>query len=110
VPAEGGRAGQGRAGAQFWEQLRHPLPVLGVRTELVKTEDEDGLVDLEAKDLGLDQGKRLSVDLDEALTSLELSREYAAVGSDARALEARGGIYLAVGDSCWDRVSWDTQD
>jgi hypothetical protein len=84
--------------------------VLGVRTELVKTEDEDGLVDLEAKDLGLDQGKRLSVDLDEALTSLELSREYAAVGSDARALEARGGIYLAVGDSCWDRVSWDTQD
>lgn len=42
----------------------------GVRTELVKTEDQDGLVDLEAQDLGLDKGKRLSVDLDETLTSL----------------------------------------
>lgn len=41
-----------------------------VRTELVKTEDQDGLVDLEAEDLGLDEGKRLSVDLDEALASL----------------------------------------
>ena len=87
------------------------LPCFGcVRTELVKAEDEDGLVDLEAQDLGLDQGKRLSVDLDEALTSLELSREYAAAGSDARALAAGGGMYLAVGDSWFGRVSWDTRD
>lgn len=40
------------------------------RTELVEAEDQDGLVDLEAEDLGLDEGKRLSVDLDESLTSL----------------------------------------
>jgi hypothetical protein len=71
-----------------------------VRTELVKAEDQEGLVDLESQDLGLDQGKRLSVDLDEALTGLELSREYAALRSDARALVVGGGIYLAVGDSC----------
>lgn len=42
----------------------------GLRTELVEAEDQDGLVDLEAKDLGLDKGKRLSVDLDETLTGL----------------------------------------
>lgn len=42
----------------------------GVHTELVEAEDQDGLVDLEAEDLGLDKGKGLSVDLDETLTSL----------------------------------------
>jgi hypothetical protein len=42
-----------------------------VRTELVNAEDQDGLVDLESQDLGLDKGKRLSVDLDETLTGLE---------------------------------------
>jgi hypothetical protein len=42
----------------------------GVRTELVNAEDQDGLVDLESQDLGLDKGKRLSVDLDETLTGL----------------------------------------
>jgi hypothetical protein len=42
----------------------------GLRTELVEAEDQDGLVDLEAKDLGLDEGKGLSVDLDETLTGL----------------------------------------
>lgn len=41
-----------------------------MRTELVKAEDQDGLVDLESKDLGLNEGKRLSVDLNEALSSL----------------------------------------
>lgn len=40
------------------------------RTELVDAEDEDRLVDLEAKDLGLDEGQRLAVDLNEALASL----------------------------------------
>ena len=44
---------------------------LRVRTEFVEAEDEHGLVDLESQDLGLDERKRLSVDLDEALTSLE---------------------------------------
>ena len=41
-----------------------------MRTELVNAEDQDGLVDLESQDLGLDEGKRLSVDLDEALAGL----------------------------------------
>lgn len=44
---------------------------MGVRTELVNSEDQDGLVDLESKDLGLDEGKRLSVDLNDALSGLE---------------------------------------
>lgn len=47
-----------------------------MRTELVNAEDQDGLVDLESQDLGLDQGKRLSVDLDQTLTGLESHREY----------------------------------
>ena len=41
-----------------------------MRTELVEAENEDGLVDLESQDLGLDKGKRLSVDLDETLALL----------------------------------------
>jgi hypothetical protein len=53
-----------------------PSPALlyswGMRTELVNAEDQDGLVDLESQDLGLDQGKRLSVDLDQTLTGLEI--------------------------------------
>lgn len=48
-----------------------------MRTELVNTEDEDGLVDLESQDLGLDEGKRLSVNLDETLSGLEFHRKYA---------------------------------
>lgn len=40
------------------------------RTELVQTEEEDGLVDLEAQDLGLDKAQGLAVDLDEALALL----------------------------------------
>lgn len=59
---------------------------LRVRTELVKAEDEDGLVDLEAQNLGLDKGKRLSVDLDETLTSLGVLRKYGV--ANARALVA----------------------
>jgi hypothetical protein len=47
-----------------------------MRTELVNAEDEDGLVDLESEDLGLDEGKRLSVNLDETLSGLENHREY----------------------------------
>lgn len=61
----------------------------GVRTELVKTEDQDGLVDLEAQDLGLDKGKRLSVDLDETLTSLLHDCYY--IVSNARARARYGG-------------------
>jgi hypothetical protein len=44
-----------------------------VRTELVNAEDEDGLVDLESQNLGLDKGKRLSVNLDETLSGLYIS-------------------------------------
>ena len=45
-------------------------PISGTRTELVETEKENGLVDLEAKDGGLDEGQGLAVDLDEALAGL----------------------------------------
>lgn len=38
--------------------------------ELVNTEDEDRLVDLEPQDFGLDEGERLSVDLDQTFTGL----------------------------------------
>lgn len=41
-----------------------------LRTELVKAEDKDRLVDLESQDLGLDERERLAVDLDEALAGL----------------------------------------
>jgi hypothetical protein len=44
-----------------------------VRTELVDAEDEDGLVDLESQDLGLDEGEGLSVNLDKTLSGLEIS-------------------------------------
>ena len=47
-----------------------------VRTELVNTQDQDGLVDLESQDLGLDEGKRLSVNLDETLSGLYIHRKY----------------------------------
>lgn len=69
-----------------------------VRTELVNTEDQDGLVNLESQDLGLDLGKRLSVNLDETLSGLEISRKYH-VRLRARFVALR--VYLAVGDSCW---------
>jgi len=71
--------------------------VCGVRTELVNTEDQDGLVDLESQDLGLDQGKRLSVDLDQTLSGLYV---IVSIRSIARAVVAVV-VYLAVGDSCW---------
>jgi len=45
-------------------------PISGTRTELVQTEEEDGLVDLEAQDGGLDEAQGLAVDLDEALALL----------------------------------------
>lgn len=38
--------------------------------ELVETNDQDGLVDLEAQDLGLDQAKGTTVDLDQTTASL----------------------------------------
>jgi hypothetical protein len=47
-----------------------------MRTELVNAKDQDGLVDLESQDLGLDQGKRLSVNLDQTLSGLDNHGEY----------------------------------
>lgn len=47
-----------------------------MRTELVNAKDQDGLVDLESEGLRLDKGKRLSVDLDNALTGLTNYCEY----------------------------------
>lgn len=47
--------------------------------KLVNTEDQDGLVDLESQNLGLNEGKRLSVNLDETLSGL-------AVGDSSRSL------------------------
>lgn len=46
------------------------FPPSDTRTELVQTEEEDGLVDLEAQNLGLDKAQGLAVDLDEALALL----------------------------------------
>lgn len=66
-------------------------------TELVEAEDEDRLVDLESKDLRLDERDGLAVDLDEALALL-------AVGDSggglllAEALDALGGRHG--GDGC----------
>lgn len=63
--------------------------------ELVEADNEEGLVDLESQDLGLDEVERLAVHLDESFTSLILpvsilpsmcsysSRSYLAV-SDGR--------------------------
>lgn len=48
--------------------------IVCVRTELVNAEDQDRLVDLESQNLGLDEGKRLSVDLDETLSGLQHPR------------------------------------
>ena len=51
--------------------ILHPwVPSRGRRTELVEAEEKDGLVDLEAKDGGLDEAQGLAVDLDKALTLL----------------------------------------
>jgi hypothetical protein len=38
--------------------------------ELLEADDQEGLVDLEPQDLGLDEVQRLAVDLDKALTGL----------------------------------------
>ena len=70
-----------------------------LRTELVETKDQDGLVDLEAEDLRLDEGKRPAVNLDEALASLYFRVNL----HHLRFLSII--MYLAVGDSCNDRVS-----
>jgi len=64
--------------------------------ELVEAEDEDRLVDLESKDLGLDERDGLAVDLDKALALL-------AVGDSggglllAEALDALGGRHVGGG-------------
>ena len=72
-----------------------------LRTELVKAEDKDRLVDLESQDLGLDERERLAVDLDEALAGL-------AVGDSgggsllAEALNGLGGRRHVGGVMCPD--------
>lgn len=48
-------------------------------TEFVESEDEEGLVDLEAEDFWLDESEGLSVDLDETFAGL-------AVGDGGRGL------------------------
>lgn len=50
--------------------------------EVVETDGEEGLVDLVSQDLGLNEGERLSVDLDESFTSLAHGH-------------SRGGLLLA---------------
>lgn len=71
-------------------------------TELVNAEDQNGLVDLEAEDLWLDERERLAVDLDESLSGLTIP--LLAVSSCLRAVEdgfrSLMGAYLAVSDSC----------
>jgi hypothetical protein len=46
---------------------------MDARTELVEAEDQDGLVNLEAEQLGLHEAEGLSVDLNKALASLDIS-------------------------------------
>lgn len=90
----------------------------GARTELVNAEDQDGLVDLEAEDLGLDELKGLAVDLDETLTGLRYSSvsnsqsirvffggiaRCASFGEGVGRGFHRGLFYLAVGDSCTEK-------
>lgn len=48
----------------------HRLRTNSSRTELVEAKDEERLVDLEAEDLGLNERKRLAVDLDQTLALL----------------------------------------
>ena len=68
-----------------------------MRTELVNAEDQDGLVDLEAQELGLHERERLSVDFDESFAGLEhLYSVYCF--SCIRSWHWR--LYLAVGDGC----------
>lgn len=68
-----------------------------VRTELVNAEDQDGLVDLEAQELGLHERERLSVDFDKSFAGLKYLYSvycFSCVRSWHRML------YLAVGDGC----------
>ena len=58
--------------------------------ELVQTEEEDGLVDLEAQNLGLDKAQGLAVDLDEALALLAVCDSSGGLLL-AEALHALGG-------------------
>ena len=44
--------------------------------ELVETNNEEGLVDLESQDLGLDEVERFAVDLNKSLTGLIPSCQY----------------------------------
>jgi hypothetical protein len=53
-------------------------------TELVEAEDEQRLVDLEAQDLRLDEGQRLSVDLDQTLPFLQCPSAVFLVGVKGR--------------------------
>ena len=84
------------------------------RTEFVKSEHEDGLVDLEAQDLGLDERERLAVDLDESFTGLAIlisilfSSYPFAIPFHICAIVVSVwavGMYLAVSDSCNDMLA-----
>lgn len=44
--------------------------------ERVKSDDKERLVDLESKDLGLDQAERLAVNLDKSFAGLDISRQH----------------------------------
>jgi len=65
-------------------------------------EKENGLVDLEAKDLGLNEAERSAVDLDQALALLNFENKRVRsavrdeVGRKIRGMEIM--VYLAVGD------------
>ena len=74
----------------FAKSFNPPIagPISGTRTELVETEEENGLVDLEAKDGGLDERQRLAVDLDQALAGLAVCDS----GSGLLLAEALNGL------------------
>ena len=68
--------------------------------ELLKTDDQEGLVDLEPQDLGLDEVQGLAVDLKKTLTGLAVSDGGSwedggsAVCSDSRCGDDSGGLRL----------------
>lgn len=71
---------------------------VGGHTELVSTDDQDRLVDLESQQLGLDEVEGLAVDLDESFTGLYISNQYNVLLRIRLNISWRRA-YLAVSDS-----------
>jgi hypothetical protein len=75
------------------------VPPVVFHTELVKTEDEEGFVDFESQNLGLEKTEWLSVDLNESLASLDIQM-CQILSLNPAELRVRSSAYLAMCDSC----------